>query len=60
MGTDAPKTAGKFAETMRELDALGDEEIKHSMADDLLCETLERLGYGEGVAVFRDMDKWYA
>jgi hypothetical protein len=37
-----------------------DPEMDHVRADELLCEVLEQLGYGEGVAVFRDAKKWYA
>ena len=37
-----------------------DEEITHSKADDLMCDLLRELGYGEGVDVFKDMPKWYA
>ena len=37
-----------------------DEEITHSKADDLMCDLLRELGYGEGVDVFEDMPKWYA
>ena len=37
-----------------------DKEAAHSEADDLMCDLLEELGYGEGVAVFRAMEKFYA
>lgn len=37
-----------------------DIEITHAEADDLMCELLRELGYGEGVDVFEDMPKWYA
>lgn len=43
--------------------ALADEkdpEAAHSKADDLLCTTLEGLGYVEAVDVFRRMVKWYS
>lgn len=32
----------------------------HSAGDDLMCELLRALGYGEGVAVFEAAEKWYA
>jgi len=32
----------------------------HIEADDLMCAQLRRLGYGDGVDVFEEMDKWYA
>lgn len=37
-----------------------DAEEPHEEADDLMCEILTDLGYGEGVKVFEEMDKWYA
>lgn len=32
----------------------------HWQADELLCKALTDLGYGEGVKIFQNMDKWYA
>lgn len=37
-----------------------DLESTHSSADNLMCELLRSLGYGAGVEVFRQADKWYA
>lgn len=37
-----------------------DEEISHKEADELLCEALQSLGYGDGVEIFEDLPKWYA
>jgi hypothetical protein len=37
-----------------------DTEEGHAKADALLCECLESLGYAEGVAIFRELHKWYA
>ena len=37
-----------------------DPEEHHGEADDLMCEILTDLGYGEGVKVFEEMDRWYA
>ena len=31
----------------------------HSAADEILCKMLVELGFEEGVAVYRSMDKWY-
>lgn len=45
---------------MRELQKLGDAEIAHSLADDLLCEMLETLGCHDLVAEWRKINKWYA
>ena len=38
----------------------GDTENLHCEADDLLCRVLTELGYGEGVEIFKKLDKWYA
>lgn len=37
-----------------------DEEIVHSMMDGIMCETLDRLGFTEGVELFNEAPKWYA
>ena len=37
-----------------------DEEIVHSMMDGIMCETLEKLGFAEGVEIFNEAPKWYA
>lgn len=37
-----------------------DEEIVHSMMDGIMCETLDRLGFTEGVEIFDEAPKWYA
>ena len=51
----------EFLQQMKTVeDGPGDSETFHKVADGLLCEVLESLGYGEGVEVFREMTKWYA
>lgn len=37
-----------------------DEEIVHSMMDGIMCETLDKLGFTEGVEIFNEALKWYA
>lgn len=37
-----------------------DEKIVHSMMDGIMCETLDRLGFTEGVEIFNEAPKWYA
>lgn len=37
-----------------------DAEHFHGMADNVLCNVLEELGYKDGVEVFRHAEKWYA
>lgn len=63
--TEAKKTKTKAemaAAAMRRIaaDYGGDPEAAHGCADDLLCETLCELGYGEMVEEFNKIHKWYA
>ena len=55
---------GEFEKLMREIadsaDREWDYEESHIKADDLMCRTLEQLGYGAGTKVFREMGKWYS
>ncbi len=37
-----------------------DKEADHSEADDILCDLLKRLGYGDVVAAWEKVPKWYA
>lgn len=37
-----------------------DEEVCHEKMDELMCMTLRRLGFGEGVDIFEETKKWYA
>lgn len=37
-----------------------DQEDRHAEMDLYICETMEALGYGEGIAIFRGSPKWYA
>lgn len=53
-------TPKEFAEKMYQLAESGDAEADHVKADELMCQLLTSLGYGEGVKIFRDMDKWYS
>lgn len=39
---------------------LYDNEDFHIDADDLMCELLTSLGYGDGIKVFQDTPKWYS
>lgn len=38
----------------------GDNEADHSNADQVLCELLVSLGYGDVVAAWDRVGKWYA
>ena len=37
-----------------------DPEICHGKMDDLMCELLRHLGYGDGIDIFESAERWYA
>lgn len=37
-----------------------DEEVRHGLEDELLCELLTELGYKKIVELYDSTDKWYA
>ena len=51
-------------EAIQQLNALignkYDNEYNHIEADEILCKLLESLGYGDVVAVWEKIKKWYA
>ncbi len=56
-------TPAQFAEEMLKIyppSQIYDEECAHGAADELLCDLLNRLGYGLGVAIYNMGNKWYA
>lgn len=52
----------RYVKCLREVGvhAGGDPEQAHSRGDDILCELLMELGYGEVVAAWEGLPKWYA
>ena len=50
----------KMANYMNSLLRCGDIEQAHCIADEILCEILERYGYKKTVEAFDGLDKWYA
>lgn len=42
------------------LQEMGDKEIAHCNADDVICELLKSLGYEDVVKAYDVIDKWYA
>lgn len=52
----------EFYEKMLQLknDFRGDEEKAHINMDNLICELLSTLGYGDGVKIFEETSKWYS
>lgn len=53
-------TKEEFKKRMQAIADIRDAEEGHIEADDLMCELLKDLGYGEGVDIFEEMDRWYA
>ena len=49
----------EFERRMRECES-GDYEVAHARMDELMCQVLRDLGYGTGIDVFDQQDKWYA
>lgn len=54
------KEQQEYINRLRELQKEGDIERAHSAADGILCEVLEKLGYGNIVKEYNKIDKWYA
>ena len=50
----------KYLAQMKELENDDDTEQSHFIADGILCNLLEELGYVELVKAFYALDKWYA
>jgi hypothetical protein len=57
-----PITPKEFARQMADVKKRlgGDGEAVHCRMDDLMCDTLRELGYGDGIDIFDDTDKWYS
>ena len=55
-------TPEEFEELMRNcvIDNYYDQEDMHIEMDNLMCDVLRMLGYGEGVKIFEDTPKWYS
>ena len=56
------KLNDKYLKRMNEIKSKyeDDEETAHYLADDILCDLLDSLGYTELVEVFYSIDKWYS
>lgn len=60
-----PITPEEFERRMKKIkktyyDEMGDIELAHQLADDLMTEVLNSLGYSEGILVNKSMKKWWA
>ena len=54
-------TPDEFAAAMAEIaEKERFEDDMHEAMDDLMCEVLRELGYGEGIDIYEDTAKWYA
>ena len=53
-------TREEFRNKMQAIADKRDTEYAHIEADNLMCELLKGLGYGEGVDIIKEMDKWYS
>jgi hypothetical protein len=56
----AGMTREKALETLKEVAPLHDREAAHAIADLVLCELLEALGYQDVVAAYSEIEKWCA
>jgi hypothetical protein len=52
-------SAEEFKTRMEEIRKEDETEDGHIEADNLMCNLLNELGYGDGIDVFTDMPKWY-
>lgn len=61
----SPLTPEEFTKQMQEAFDVyyveqDDEEMVHGTMDDIMCNLLRQLGYGDGVDIFNKTPKWYA
>lgn len=52
----------EFAKSMQDIwdEHHNDPEVCHALMDDLMCETFERFGFGEGIKIFKESVRFYA
>lgn len=50
----------EFNEEMKDRSQCGDTELAHEFMDAFMCDTLEKLGFGDGVCTFTRTHKWYS
>lgn len=63
--TNTPMTPEEFKQAMADAyhqhyDNDADVEVVHYVMDDIMCNLLKDLGYGEGIDIFIETPKWYA
>lgn len=61
-GSNPSLSPSEFFNAMQEivLRCGADSEAAHLSADQLLCDQMDCLGYGEGIEIFKAMVKYYA
>ena len=52
-------TREEAIERLKKAQGCGDTERSHEGADEVLCEVLLTLGYGDVVEEYRNVEKWY-
>lgn len=57
---DRPITPEEFKSEMARLANSNDIEGSHGDMDDLMCNVLRSIGYGDGIDIFERAPKWYA
>lgn len=53
-------SAKGFTNEMRRIARENDTEMTHIYMDELMCKLLRELGYGDGVDIFEETNKWYS
>ena len=53
-------TPQAFAERINAIRQEESLDIAHEEADDLMADLLIALGYGDGIEIFKSMNKWYS
>lgn len=53
-------TPEEFKEDMLRASNIESQEDRHYDMDNLMCNLLEALGYGEAIDIFDSTPKWYA
>ena len=54
------KTTASIADKLKALQSNPDKEAAHNLADKILCDLLNSLGYTAIVNEFENLEKWYA
>lgn len=57
---DFTKAMQSIVDNNLDSDGIYDCELGHLAMDNLMCDVLRRLGYGDGVDIFEDSGKYYA